>query len=147
MNGRHTALDRSHTVGHQMLMLMVGIGLMMSGGQSALAIEPLPSSVPLLTSPMSTAVLSANELDLALSQLDGWSLEQGKLHRQYQFKSFVDAFGFMASMALVSEAMGHHPEWLNVYNKVTIDLVTHDAGGITMKDINWAKKANAIAQF
>lgn len=136
----------SQTVWYRMLMMVAVISVMIGDGQSALAIAPLPSRASLLKSPMSTSVLSANELDLALSQLDGWSLEQGKLHRQYQFKSFVDAFGFMASMALVSESMGHHPEWFNVYNKVTIDLVTHDAGGITMKDIDWAKKANAIAQ-
>jgi 4a-hydroxytetrahydrobiopterin dehydratase len=88
--------------------------------------------------------LTSDELNTALKGLSGWSLENGKLHRQFQFKSFVEAFGFMSSMALVSEAMGHHPEWFNVYNRVTVDLTTHDAGGITTKDTDWAKKANEV---
>ncbi|MBE9010480.1 4a-hydroxytetrahydrobiopterin dehydratase [Pseudanabaenaceae cyanobacterium LEGE 13415] len=88
--------------------------------------------------------LSLQELETELKQLDGWTIENGKLHRQYKFPSFVEAFGFMSSLALVSEAMGHHPEWFNVYNRVTIDLTTHDAGGITAKDIDWARKANQL---
>ncbi len=94
---------------------------------------------------MSALVLSPNQLDAALSQLDGWSIQNSKLHRQYQFPSFVEAFGFMSSVALVAESMGHHPEWFNVYNRVTIDLTTHDAGGITQKDVDLAKKANELA--
>ncbi|MGI0492408.1 4a-hydroxytetrahydrobiopterin dehydratase [Alkalinema pantanalense CENA528] len=90
-------------------------------------------------------VLSPQDLDSQLSQLEGWSVQDGKLSRQFQFTDFVKAFGFMASMALVSEAMGHHPEWFNVYNRVTVELTTHDAGGITLKDIEWAKKANELA--
>lgn len=90
-------------------------------------------------------VLSPQDLESQLSQLEGWSVQSGKLYRQFQFADFVRAFGFMASMALVSEAMGHHPEWFNVYNRVTVELTTHDAGGITLKDIEWAKKANEIA--
>lgn len=90
-------------------------------------------------------VLSPQDLESQLSQLEGWSMQSGKLYRQFQFADFVRAFGFMASMALVSEAMGHHPEWFNVYNRVTVELTTHDAGGITLKDIEWAKKANEIA--
>jgi 4a-hydroxytetrahydrobiopterin dehydratase len=90
-------------------------------------------------------ILSASELDLALQKLNGWSLSQGKLHRQFQFPSFVKAFGFMTSVALVAETMGHHPEWCNVYNRVSIDLTTHDAGGITMNDIHLACKMNELA--
>ena len=71
---------------------------------------------------------------------------QGKLHRQFQFKSFVEAFGFMTSLALVAESMGHHPEWFNVYNRVTIDLTTHDAGGLTTKDVDLAKKATELGK-
>ena len=89
--------------------------------------------------------LSDAELKNALRQLSGWSIESGKLHRQFQFKSFVEAFGFMSSLALVAESMGHHPEWFNVYNRVTIDLTTHDAGGITIKDVELARKANELA--
>ncbi|MEX0269392.1 4a-hydroxytetrahydrobiopterin dehydratase [Leptolyngbyaceae cyanobacterium UHCC 1019] len=94
---------------------------------------------------MNASVLSPNQLDAALGQLDNWSVQNGKLHRQYQFPSFVEAFGFMSSLALVAESMGHHPEWFNVYNRVTIDLTTHDAGGITQKDVDLAKKANELA--
>jgi 4a-hydroxytetrahydrobiopterin dehydratase len=90
--------------------------------------------------------LSADELSAALLQLNGWSIENGKLHRKFQFGSFVEAFGFMTSVALVAESMGHHPEWFNVYNRVTIDLTTHDAGGITKLDIDLAKKADELAR-
>jgi 4a-hydroxytetrahydrobiopterin dehydratase len=92
-----------------------------------------------------TTKLSPQALETELQTLTGWTIENGKLHREFRFPSFVEAFGFMSSLALVSEAMGHHPEWFNVYNRVTIDLTTHDAGGITIKDIEWAKKANAVA--
>lgn len=91
-------------------------------------------------------VLSASELDMALQELKDWSIEQGKLHRQFQFPSFVKAFGFMTSVALVAETMGHHPEWCNVYNQVSVDLTTHDAGGITMNDIHLAHKMNELAE-
>lgn len=93
------------------------------------------------------SLLSVQELEAELKQLNGWTIENGKLHRDYKFPSFVEAFGFMSSLALVSEALEHHPEWFNVYNRVTIDLTTHDAGGITSKDIAWATKANQLAQF
>jgi 4a-hydroxytetrahydrobiopterin dehydratase len=89
--------------------------------------------------------LSLQALEAELKNLDGWTIEQGKLHREFKFASFVEAFGFMSSLALVSEANGHHPEWFNVYNRVTINLTTHDAGGITQKDIDWAKTANKLA--
>lgn len=90
--------------------------------------------------------LSKEELNAALGQLNGWSLKDGKLHRQLQFASFVEAFGFMSSVALVAEAAGHHPEWFNVYNRVTIDLTTHDAGGITTKDVELARRVNVLAK-
>lgn len=93
---------------------------------------------------MSTPVLSPQELETQLSQLDGWTIENNKLYKEFKFPSFVEAFGFMSSLALVSEAMGHHPEWFNVYNRVTIELTTHDSGGITRKDIEWARKANEL---
>ncbi|UBF29535.1 4a-hydroxytetrahydrobiopterin dehydratase [Kovacikia minuta CCNUW1] len=95
---------------------------------------------------MSAPRLTDEELKTALSQLQGWSLKDGKLHRQFQFGSVVEAFGFMSSVALVAEAAGHHPEWFNVYNRVTIDLTTHDAGGITQKDVDLAKRANELAK-
>lgn len=91
---------------------------------------------------MSESCLTSQELKAHLSKLEGWTFVNEKLHKEFKFSDFVSAFGFMSSMALVSESMGHHPEWFNVYNKVIVDLTTHDAGGITMLDINWADKAN-----
>jgi 4a-hydroxytetrahydrobiopterin dehydratase len=94
---------------------------------------------------MESSVLPLAELEQQLTQLSGWSIQDGKLRRLFQFRDFVEAFGFMSQMALVSEKLGHHPEWFNVYNRVTVDLVTHDAGGITPLDVAWATQANQIA--
>lgn len=80
-----------------------------------------------------------------LAQVDGWTIENGKLHKEFQFDNFVSAFGFMTQLALVAESLNHHPEWFNVYNRVTIDLTTHDAGGISDLDFQWAKQADAIS--
>ena len=88
---------------------------------------------------------SEPELKEALSNLTGWTVVEGKLHKQYKFRDFVHAFGFMATAALVVEKMGHHPEWFNVYNQVTVDLTTHDAQGITSKDADLAKALDQIA--
>ncbi len=93
---------------------------------------------------MSTSALSLQELETQLAQLEGWTIQNNKLHKEFKFASFIEAFGFMSSLALVSEAMGHHPEWFNVYNKVTVDLTTHDVGGITMKDVAWAHRADQL---
>ncbi len=93
---------------------------------------------------MAAPLLSVLELEQQMTQLTGWVVKDDKLYRQFQFADFVAAFGFMSSMALVSEAIGHHPEWFNVYNRITVQLTTHDAGGITAKDIAWAIRANAL---
>ena len=92
------------------------------------------------------AQLNNTELQAALDSLPGWTLENGKFHREYAFADFVHAFGFMATSAIAIEALEHHPEWSNVWNKVVIDLTTHDAGGITSKDVILANKLEAIAQ-
>src|SRR5262249_38281358 len=89
--------------------------------------------------------LSADEIGRALDSLPGWKVENKKLHREYRFAGFVEAFGFMASAALVAEAMNHHPEWFNVYHTVRIDLTTHDAGGITENDLALARRLEALA--
>jgi 4a-hydroxytetrahydrobiopterin dehydratase len=96
---------------------------------------------------MAVSTLSKPELDSRLSNLDGWSVQNDKLHKEFKFKDFVRAFGFMSSMALFSESIGHHPEWFNVYNKVIVDLTTHDSGGITSNDTDWARKANELASI
>lgn len=89
--------------------------------------------------------LASSEIDTALVSLAGWSLENGKLHREYRFGDFVEAFGFMTSVALVAESMNHHPEWFNVYHTVRVDLTTHDAGGITALDVQLATRMNELA--
>ena len=86
------------------------------------------------------------ELAAAVQSLPGWSVKDGKLHREYRFPDFVHAFGFMATAAIAIEAMEHHPEWSNVWNRVTVDLTTHDSGGITAKDILLAGKLEELAK-
>lgn len=88
--------------------------------------------------------LSEAEVAAALPRIPGWSVEAGKLHRELRFADFVEAFGFMTRLALIAEKRDHHPEWQNVYNRVVIDLTTHDAGGITERDVALAEAANAI---
>ena len=93
---------------------------------------------------MAAKKLTETEINANLAELSGWTIKDGKLHKAFKFGSFVEAFGFMASVALVAESMNHHPEWFNVYNRVTIDLTTHDAGGISELDFAFAKKADAL---
>jgi len=90
--------------------------------------------------------LSEAELQQELSKLPGWTVAGGKLHREYKFPDFVHAFGFMAAAAATVESLQHHPEWTNVYNTVTVDLMTHDANGITTKDTQLAAKLDALAK-
>ncbi len=89
--------------------------------------------------------LTDSEIEEALAGLDGWSLENGKLSRDFKFANFIEAFGFMTSAAIEAEKMDHHPEWFNVYNKVSVQLVTHSADGITNLDVELAMKMNALA--
>lgn len=89
--------------------------------------------------------LSDDEVRQGLEGLPGWALVDGKLHRTLKFKDFVTAFGWMTSAALVVEKLGHHPEWSNVYGTVEVDLVTHDAGGLTELDLKLARRMSALA--
>jgi len=91
-------------------------------------------------------LLSQQEINDGLGKLSGWKIVNGKLHKEFQFKSFVQAFGFMTSIAITAEAMNHHPEWFNVYDKVRVDLVTHDLGGISTFDVALAEKMNQLAE-
>ena len=86
------------------------------------------------------------EIQDLLAEPDAWTVENGKLHREYKFRSFVQAFGFMAQVALLAERAAHHPEWSNVYNRVVVDLTTHDAGGITQKDLDLARQMEQVAK-
>ncbi len=75
----------------------------------------------------------------------GWAVKNGKLHRAFTFRDFTAAFGFMTQVAIEANTMNHHPEFYNIYNQVTIDLVTHDAGDtITALDLALATKINAL---
>lgn len=94
---------------------------------------------------MATPKLEADEIARRLTELAGWTVRDGKLHREYRFRDFVGAFGFMASVALVAERMNHHPEWFNVWSTVRVDLATHDAGGITAKDFALAAEMDRLA--
>ena len=89
--------------------------------------------------------LTDTNIASAVTKLPGWKLKKAKLHREYKFPDFAHAFGFMATAAPLIEKMQHHPEWANVYNRVTVDLTTHDAGGITQKDVNLATLLESIA--
>jgi 4a-hydroxytetrahydrobiopterin dehydratase len=81
-----------------------------------------------------------------LENLPGWSLKKGKLHREYKFPNFVEAFAFMTACAIEAEKMNHHPEWSNVWATVKVDLTTHDAGGITELDFKLAGKMESLAK-
>jgi 4a-hydroxytetrahydrobiopterin dehydratase len=89
--------------------------------------------------------LTEAEIRVALKPLDGWQVVDGKLHRVYRFKDFVEAMGYMVSAAMVVQQLDHHPEWSNVYNTVTIDLVTHDLGGISPADVDLACRLHELA--
>lgn len=89
--------------------------------------------------------MTDSEVRASLEGLVGWTVKNGKLHREYKFADFVHAFGFMATAAIAIEKMNHHPEWFNVYNRVTVDLTTHDAGGISSKDFELAAVLDGIA--
>ena len=88
--------------------------------------------------------LSQEEITEELKNLPGWSVVNEKLHKEFEFDSFNQAFGFMTRAAMEIEKMNHHPEWFNVYNRITVELTTHDAGGITKNDINLAKILNSL---
>ncbi len=94
---------------------------------------------------MKRTPLSEQELGSAVAALSGWSIENGKLHREFRFANFVRAFSFMSAVALVAEKRDHHPEWFNVYGRVVVDLTTHDAGGITQNDVDLAHAMNELA--
>jgi 4a-hydroxytetrahydrobiopterin dehydratase len=93
---------------------------------------------------MGNAKLDTAEIARRLAELPGWTVEAGKLHREYRFANFSEAFGVMTRVALVAERLDHHPEWFNVWNTLRVDLATHDAGGITAKDFELASAMEQI---
>ncbi|MBZ5526664.1 MAG: 4a-hydroxytetrahydrobiopterin dehydratase [Acidobacteriia bacterium] len=88
--------------------------------------------------------LSAGEIQERLGKLAGWSLAGGKLRREFACKDFSEAFGKMARVALAAESMNHHPDWSNCWNRVTVELSTHSAGGLTELDFTLAAKISGI---
>ena len=94
--------------------------------------------------PVDRRPLSPDEVSRLVESLDGWELDGVSLRRQLVFASFVEAFGFMAQVALVAERLDHHPNWSNVYNRVDIAITTHDAGGLTALDFEFVRRIDAI---
>ncbi len=88
--------------------------------------------------------LSEKEVREKLSGLPEWKLKGGKLYREFKFKDFKRAFGFMASVALIAESLDHHPDWSNVYNRVIVELHTHDLGGISTLDFKFAEQVDQL---
>ena len=93
---------------------------------------------------MAVTKLSEKEVFAELEKLPGWSIAQGKLHRVFEFRDFRQAFAFMTGVALAAEALNHHPDWSNSWNKVVIDLMTHSAGGLTKNDFELAGQIQKI---
>lgn len=89
--------------------------------------------------------LSQREIARRLATLPGWTARDGRLHRAFAFRDFAEAFAFMTAAAREAEALGHHPDWSNAYNRVTVDLTTHDAGGLTDLDFALATRLDALA--
>lgn len=90
--------------------------------------------------------LSEKEIAQEVAKLSGWKVVNGKVNKTFEFDDFVQAFGFMTRVAMEAEKMNHHPEWFNVYNRVRIDLVTHDVSGISDYDIKLANTIDRIAK-
>ena len=88
---------------------------------------------------MAAQPLTTAQIDQLAEDLPQWSLVGGKLHREFRFADFSEAFGFMSRVALAAEALGHHPEWSNVWNRVVIELTTHDTGGLSNLDLALAR--------
>ena len=93
---------------------------------------------------MAITKASDNQILEFINAHDAWQIVDNKLHREFVFKNFVEAFGFMAQAALIAEKTNHHPEWFNVYKKVVVDLTTHEADGITERDFALAIAMDAI---
>ena len=93
---------------------------------------------------MTVERLDATQISALATELPNWRVQGARLHRDLQFKSFVEAFGFMAQVALLAESKNHHPNWSNVYNRVSIDLTTHDLGGLSRLDVELATAIDGL---
>lgn len=93
---------------------------------------------------MAAQPLTPAQIAALPGDLPQWTLREGKLHRELRFADFSAAFGFMTRVALAAESLGHHPEWCNVWNRVTINLTTHDTGGLSDLDVALAQRIDAL---
>ena len=91
-----------------------------------------------------TSLLEQNQLDYFIEKNPSWIIDNKTIKKEFKFDNFIDAFGFMSKVALLSEKMDHHPNWQNTYNKVKIELTTHDKGGITSNDVNLAEAIDKL---
>jgi 4a-hydroxytetrahydrobiopterin dehydratase len=98
-----------------------------------------------LATTMTAQPLSSTHIAQLPEQLPAWTLNEGKLHRELRFADFSEAFGFMTRVALAAEQLNHHPEWSNVWNRVVINLTTHDCGGLSNLDLELAQRIDALA--
>lgn len=93
---------------------------------------------------MNRRMITENELSEEMVALPGWKVENGKLVKNYQFKSFAQAIGWMVSVALYADKIDHHPDWSNSYNKVNVELITHDLKALSKLDIKLAKRMESL---
>ena len=90
------------------------------------------------------SLLEQNQLDYFIEKNHSWIIDDKIIKIEFRFDNFIDAFGFISKVALLSEKMDHHPDWQNTYNKVKINLTTHDKGGITTNDIKLAESIDKL---
>ncbi|MFN9621653.1 MAG: 4a-hydroxytetrahydrobiopterin dehydratase [Cyanobacteriota bacterium] len=94
---------------------------------------------------MAAVALTSMDIDALSDTLPAWERVENRLQRHFRFADFSEAFAFMVRVALVAETLGHHPEWSNVWNRVTIALTTHDTGGLSNLDVEFARRIDALA--
>jgi 4a-hydroxytetrahydrobiopterin dehydratase len=94
---------------------------------------------------MARQTLTEGEISQALDELEDWQIKDGKLQKTYQFASFAEAIGWMVTVSVYADKLDHHPDWSNVYNKVHVELITHDLGALSKRDIDLAKRMDALS--
>ena len=90
------------------------------------------------------SLIEKNQLDSFIEKNPSWTIDNKMIKKEFKFENFIEAFGFMSKVALLSEKIDHHPDWQNIYNKVKINLTTHDKGGITTNDIKLAEAIDKL---
>ena len=90
------------------------------------------------------SLIEKNQLDSFMEKNPSWRIDKKTIKKEFKFENFIEAFGFMSKVALLSEKIDHHPDWQNIYNKVKINLTTHDKGGITTNDIKLAESIDKL---